>query len=306
MEAFSRQEGQRISFLVLTIPYSYSSTADEALAMYSALSGMFERFRKRINRELEKRNKQPIGNRWISVVEAHQSGWPHVNVLIQGNDFAELLEEEQYTVEKSKRGDFRLLHGLIAQHAKECGFGRVSGNVQGDVKNALAYVIKTAKEWNKALQLPLMAEKRFRRVRSGKGFLPKSHRQQRQEARRLEGGSGGCLTVNDSPYKTRAPTIAPFRRRLAETISFAGHVSFYQEKGNKEILEFLHEDIQEQRRRVELTETALAYSSAVCDDSDRVDECSYTRQSIGRELLKQQLRKTKREKGTPQILSVAC
>lgn len=294
MEAFSRQEGQKISFLVLTIPYSYSSTAEEALEMYSSLSGMFERFRKRVNRELEKRGMQPIGNRWISVVEAHQSGWPHMNVLIQGNDFASLLEEEERTQEKSKRGDFYLLHGLIARHARDCGFGRVSGNVQGDVRNALSYVIKTAKEWNKALQLPLMAEKRFRRVRSGKGFLPKSFRQQRQEARKLSTGSGGCLTVNDRPYKTRAPALVPFKKRLAETVSFASYVSFYEERGNKEILEFLKENIQEQKRKVELAETALAYASATCDDSDRVDECSYTRNLIGRELLKQQLRKAKR------------
>ena len=221
--------------MVLTIPHSRHDSAEQILEQYRQQGPMFERFRKRISRLLEKKGMLPLGNRWISVVESHASGHPHMNVMIQGEGICSLLKSEQKTEEPSKSGKtFHLLHGEIAAIARACGFGRVSGDIQGCIKNALAYVLKTAKEMNKLLQLPMVAEKRFRRYRSGKGFLPKTFRQEKAEKRKAEGSAiGGCLTINSERYKARSPLSAYYAKKYSAARQFLEAARFLGFKGKR-------------------------------------------------------------------------
>ncbi|NTX62626.1 hypothetical protein HUA74_18400 [Myxococcus sp. CA051A] len=117
---------------------------------------------------------------FVSVVEQHRSGQPHVNVIIHSPELAAHLREHGPTDGDvaAKRGP-RWWRSLVAH----CGWGPLSSIGHARSKEDVAsYSVKVSKgavphptmvgEVVKLAQLPVAAPPRMRRVRSSKGFLP--------------------------------------------------------------------------------------------------------------------------------------
>lgn len=209
-------------FLVLTLDrdgyYGGTPWAD-VTAAYKALGKMTratlarigrnwgpETALERSGRSKELRTVRKLGNRWVSVVEAHRSGWPHVNLLVWCPELAELLRQDhaerledpeianavalardawkrREPVPSSVRETARkgaLVGGVVLDLATAAGWGRQSTAEAARSSEAIAgYVVKlaghhdaSAGELAKITQAPMAAPERFRRLRSGKGFLP--------------------------------------------------------------------------------------------------------------------------------------
>ena len=133
-------------------------------------------------RAWQKRNGMtPVKSQWFATVESHRSGWPHMNLVLYSPELAEHLDHEQ----KEMAGigfDGRalmLLRGELLAMAMAAGWGRESTAervrdreaMAGYVTKSAGFADRTAGEVAKVTQLPLSAPPRFRRLRSGKGFL---------------------------------------------------------------------------------------------------------------------------------------
>jgi len=151
-------------------------------------------------------------------VEAHRSGWPHVNLLVWCPELAAQLRDEREdrlndpeiadavvlafdafknrepipaeVRERARRAT--VVGGALRELAEECGWGRQSTAEAARSSEAIAgYVVKLAGQHDastgelaKITQAPMNAPERFRRLRSGKGFLP---------PRRSDPSVTGCL-----------------------------------------------------------------------------------------------------------------
>lgn len=152
-----------------------------------------------------------VGNRYAAVVEAHRSGWPHVNLLVWCPELADELRSEYATRmsdpeianavalarecwrnKQAVPDDVRelarqatLIGGELEEIiTRENRRGRAWGlqstaEAARDVDAVLGYCVKLAGlhessvgELAKVTQVPLNAKQRFRRFRTGKGFLP--------------------------------------------------------------------------------------------------------------------------------------
>jgi hypothetical protein len=147
-----------------------------------------------------------LGNRWVSVVEAHRSGWPHVNLVFWCPELAALLRREQSDrLEEPEIADAVALareawksRETVPSHVKELarratlasgrvgdvieasGWGRQStAEAARDIEAVIGYGVKLAGlhdssvgELAKVTQCPMNAPERFRRLRTGKGFFP--------------------------------------------------------------------------------------------------------------------------------------
>jgi hypothetical protein len=151
-------------------------------AAYKALSEMSEAFLKRIRRWMVRESMKPVGSEWGAVVEAHRSGWPHMNLLVFSPELARLLETqraERELVGMSAR-ECVLLGDELLTAAMGAGWGAHSTAEPVRNKDAVAgYITKLAglagaagSEIAKITQAPLSAPVRFRRLRAGKLFLP--------------------------------------------------------------------------------------------------------------------------------------
>jgi hypothetical protein len=209
-------------YLVLTLDrdgyFSGDPWANEEEA-YRALGKLTSATLKRIGRQwgpesrLERsgRSKQLrtvryLGNRWVSVVEAHRSGWPHINLYVWCPELAAKLRREQaerledpeianavalrknawankeplQPMDRELARKATLVGGELRELLEDVGWGRQSTAEAADsIEAALAYGVKlcgmTDAAWGeiaKITQAPTNAPIRFRRLRSGKGFLP--------------------------------------------------------------------------------------------------------------------------------------
>jgi hypothetical protein len=147
-----------------------------------------------------------LGNRWVAVVEAHRSGWPHVNLLVwcpelaaelrretadrlrdpEVADAVELARDawtrgEPITAElREKARKAALIGGVVRDLVTASGWGLQSTAEAARSSDAIAgYIVKlagqhdaSAGELAKITQAPLNAPERFRRLRSGRSFLP--------------------------------------------------------------------------------------------------------------------------------------
>ena len=152
-----------------------------------------------------------VGNRYACVVEAHRSGWPHLNVLLWCPELADELRREHaarlddpqianavalardmWRQKQSVPHDVRelarkatLIGGelgelITRENRRGCGWGvQSTAEAARDVDAVLGYCVKLAGlhessvgELAKVTQVPLNARERFRRFRTGKGFLP--------------------------------------------------------------------------------------------------------------------------------------
>lgn len=192
-EACDPLEPSGFVFVVLTLDREgyYSgerwSCVDDA---YRAFSTMTRKFLKRLRRWQKREGMQPLKNQWVGVVEAHRTGWPHLNLLIHSPELAEHVASSQADVPacgfcarcrkgKSCRAPM-LLQGAIRSAATGAGWGvqstieraRSADAVGGYLTKLSATQGATAGELAKLTQAPTMAPVRFRRLRSGVGFLP--------------------------------------------------------------------------------------------------------------------------------------
>lgn len=160
-------------FLTLTIERDGVKTWQEVDKIYKQLSRQCRNFLKRLKRWQQRMGMSDcVDSKWVGVVEAHRSGWPHLHLMIHSSDLARF-------VRFNPRLHDRLPPELEA-HAVACGFGVVSSLEVARSSEAVAgYLTKLAGEMDqttgelaKLTQLPIFAPVRFRRLRSGKGFLP--------------------------------------------------------------------------------------------------------------------------------------
>jgi hypothetical protein len=205
LDALDPWPAEALSFWVLTLdrngtfggtPWQSSSDA------YKELSALSRRLLKRLNRMIDRMCGDRIGSRWMSVIEAHRSGWPHANVVLVSRTLARIVEEAQR--ERLAAGctdrESMLVTGEIAAHVVGAGWGPQSTAEPIRSRDAVAgYLVKLAGELDedgtsesrgklagevvKISQVPLSAPLNFRRLRSGRGFLPP----------RRKGTKTGCM-----------------------------------------------------------------------------------------------------------------
>ncbi len=141
-----------------------------------------EKFLKRLRRMHKRMGWAPFQSKWVATVEAHRTGWPHLNIVLHSPELAEYLENDRAS--KERRGFSAREQVLVRDDLRACvvgaGWGPQSTAERGRSKDALAgYITKlagvagsTAGEVAKITQAPTQAPERFRRLRSGKNFLP--------------------------------------------------------------------------------------------------------------------------------------
>lgn len=193
-------------FVVLTIDregYYSGKPWPDAETAYRSLSDMTGKFMKRLRRSFEKIGWRDPGNRWAMVIESHMSGWPHANLMIYSPELATELRTEACmrelagktgrdaiilgTPQTPERGDPSGVRALLGQHAVETDWGLESTADAARNNEALAgYLVKLAGnpdanvgELAKLTQTPKAAPFRFRRLRSGKLFLPPRNKDDR-------------------------------------------------------------------------------------------------------------------------------
>lgn len=212
-------------FLVLTLDrdgYFSGAPWTDVNEAYRQISTQTSKLLKRIGREWghhtrversgrsgELRTARYLGNRWVAVVEAHRSGWPHVNLMLWCPELAAELERDQRERledpeladavalaqdawrkkepipreirERARRA--ALVGGRLAQIVTETGWGLQSTAERArDIEAVIGYGVKLAGlhdasvgELAKITQCPMNAPERFRRFRCGKGFLAPRH-----------------------------------------------------------------------------------------------------------------------------------
>jgi len=152
---------------------------------------MTSNFLSRLNRWLKKQGMDPVASRWVGVAEAHRSGWPHMNLVLVSKGLAAHLRAERKGLEFDgvQGRALMLARGELADHVLGAGWGPQSTMEVARSKGALAgYLVKLAGELDKdgdaesrgrvvgevakLTQVPLNAPLNFRRLRSGRGFLP--------------------------------------------------------------------------------------------------------------------------------------
>jgi hypothetical protein len=139
-------------FMLLTVPPR--GNRDHA---YSACHRAGVVFRKRLKRRFG------LG-RFIAVAEAFpKSGFPHFNMVLESPGLAAALRENETGTSSE-----------LKSMACASGFGFFIGtpSVIRDSGGVAGYVAKLAGELTKDSQVPVMAPRRFRRVRASRGFLP--------------------------------------------------------------------------------------------------------------------------------------
>lgn len=232
-DALATKEASGWCYFVLTIDREGFFSGKKWLDVndaYAALGTMSQAFLRRIGakwgpetRYVTRRKKgvpvgeravRTVGNAWISVVEAHRSGWPHLNLMVWCPELAEKLQREQEDILEDPeiadavallrdarenkepcpehyRGLARkavLLRGDVQTMAKVSGWGvQSTGERARDVEALASYSVKLcglhdesvgklSAEIAKLTQLPENAPERFRRLRSGRHFLLPRHK----------------------------------------------------------------------------------------------------------------------------------
>lgn len=165
-------------------------------------------------------------NRYVSTVEVHRSGWPHLNVVLEAPLLADMVG----------RGAGGGVVPWLKRHALACGFGYMLSVERAKSRRALAgYVVKLAGdvetaaqkdetgrltgEVTKLSQVPERAPRHFRRLRSSIRFLPAPYKRPditgKLERTPLPVGedlcawTGAAITSDGAtPGSTVAPSVA--------------------------------------------------------------------------------------------------
>jgi len=185
-DAFKPLDPAHCVLMVLTLDrlgtYSGSEQWENAQAAYRDLSKLSNDLMKRLRKWMKASGMDPLGNQWVATVEAHRSGWPHVNFLIWSPDLARWLDAERKAKldDGISEHDARFVSRELADIVTAAGWGLLSTAERANSADAAAgYIVKVAGKADQSIgelakmsQLPTNAPFRFRRIRSGKGFLP--------------------------------------------------------------------------------------------------------------------------------------
>lgn len=198
------------------------------------------------------REVRTVGNRWYSVVEAHRSGWPHANLVVWCPELAEYLRREREerlddpevadAVELARDAWARkepvpeavrelarkatLVGGRFGDIVRESGWGRQStAEVARNLEAVISYGVglvglhdSSIGELAKITQLPMNAVERFKRLRTGKGFLPPRRSNPEvtgcmmRRRRSLEYGDWELERINAPTDKWQREQVAAYRR----------------------------------------------------------------------------------------------
>jgi len=192
------------------------------------------------------RSVRKLGNRWAAVVEAHRSGWPHVNLMVWCPELAAELEREhaerlddpevadavelardawarRESVPSAVREVARratVIGGRLAELLTAAGWGLQSTAERARSVDAVCgYAVKlaglhdaSAGELAKITQVPTNAPERFRRLRAGKGFLPPRYKDETVTGcllrrRRSEEGDWELLAMNAPKDPEQLPAV---------------------------------------------------------------------------------------------------
>lgn len=189
-EAFLPYDPAGGVFIVLTLrPDEHARGHSDLDGVYKDLGNRLNKFMKRLRRYLMRMGYSDLENKYVSVIEAHLSGVPHINLVLHCPEFAAELRRDsdaRQFVGQTKKESI-MLTGDLLEAATDLGFGVRStaeaNRSTTDVGELASYVAKVAKhadkvhgEVAKLSQVPTMAPLNFRRVRSGKKFLPPKRR----------------------------------------------------------------------------------------------------------------------------------
>jgi len=207
VDAFEAVDVRDLVFLVLTVPraeHGGFSTRNDA---FRGLCAAWKRLKGRLEYHLRRQGLDPIGSRYVMVVEQHHNGWPHANVVLCSRDLADAVRRRQ--MRRLKAGKTQRQSELVGgetsidwgqraidllDHVVASGFGRVSTaavprpKVSNVVEALAGYLTKLgaqdghefdfwgdlksiSSEATKMLQVPTRAPQNFRRFRSGRGFV---------------------------------------------------------------------------------------------------------------------------------------
>jgi hypothetical protein len=186
-DAFSPLDPTGCCLIVLTLDrygtYSGEKRWENAQAAYRDLSKLSNDLMWRLRRWMKAQGWTVLDNQWVATVEMHKSGWPHVNFVIWSKELAEWLDDEKRAklADHISEQDSRLVSRELADIVTASGWGLLSTAERANNAEAvMGYITKLAGmadasigELAKLTQLPHAAPFRFRRLRSGKGFLPK-------------------------------------------------------------------------------------------------------------------------------------
>lgn len=179
--------GDGFVFFVLTLDregyYSRSGGRwKNVTEAFKDIGKLSEKFLKRLRRLHKRMGWAPFKSKWVATVEAHRTGWPHLNIVLHSPELAEYLENDRAA--RERRGFSDREQVLVQDELRRCvvgaGWGPQSTAERGRSKEALAgYITKlagvagsTAGEVAKITQAPTQAPERFRRLRAGTKFLP--------------------------------------------------------------------------------------------------------------------------------------
>lgn len=192
-DAFQPYDPTGCCLLVLTLDrqgtYSGEKRWENAQAAYRELSALSNEFMKRLRKWSKRMGWAIPRNQWVATVECHRSGWPHVNFVIWSPELAKWLEDEKQA--KMREGfseqEANRVSGELADIVTGSGWGLISTAERArSAEESLGYITKVAGkvdesigELAKLTQLPRNAPFRFRRLRSGKGFLPKRNKSEK-------------------------------------------------------------------------------------------------------------------------------
>jgi hypothetical protein len=186
-----------------------------SVGRYEAFQSIYDQFRC-----LTKRLRRRFGDvQWISTVEQHASGWPHINVLFYSARMVERHGEAAYRL----RDDIR--HQAVA-----VGFGCIVSRVEpiDDVQALSGYIVKVADqagrvggEMSKPSQLPLLAPPRFRRLRISRGLErpPKEEKRCTGKLERVSATKGHELLQNADAIEQQNCALSLLKAHGGEAFS---------------------------------------------------------------------------------------
>ncbi|WP_223632017.1 hypothetical protein [Corallococcus sp. EGB] len=175
-------EGCDLSGLLLVVLTLDPRTAPAELdERYRCLQPRWAMLQKYLTRGWDAGGVPRLGKiKFVSTVEQHRNGSPHMNVIIYSPELAQLLREEPASEAEEARGvGPRWWRDLVAH----CGWGHRSSIGHARSKSDVAsYTVKVEKgavphptlvgEVVKTSQLPTWAPPKTRRLRATKGWLP--------------------------------------------------------------------------------------------------------------------------------------
>jgi hypothetical protein len=192
-EAFAEAPAKELVFCVLNLDsHLHRMRGKDLAAVYQDLGQRAMYFRRRLRRFCEERGIPHWDNRWLQVVEQHESGVPHINFVIHSPELAAWIETRRR--ERRREGRSKQTARLVAsiegfrddddlelhQHLTECGFGfRSTWEVANDRNRVISYMNAIAKHANETAGRISSAQRaergaRRRRLRRVTGELVKN------------------------------------------------------------------------------------------------------------------------------------